>query len=111
MPGGLHTFPDYLTCLPRMGFTLKNKRVGMLFSKEGRGRGAREGAAGDLGGELGPGLRAVGGGDSGCQQRASVEAEKGVGCACDERAEREAVLWKCIFITEVICALCSLLGK
>lgn len=57
----------------------------MLFSKEGRGRKSSEGAAGDLGGELGPGLRAVGA-DSGCQQRASVEAEKGVGCACDERS-------------------------
>lgn len=69
----------------------------MLFSKEGRGRGAREGAAGDLGGELGSRARAVGAGLRMPGQRASVEAEKGVGCACDERAEREAVLWEVHF--------------
>ena len=110
-PGGPHTFPDYLTCLPRVGLTLKNKRAGTLFSKEDRGREACRGTAGDLGGGLGPGLRAVGGGDSGCQQRASVETEKGVRCACDWRAEREAVLWTFTLITEVICALCSLHGR
>lgn len=110
-PGGLHTCPEYLTCLPRVGLTLKNKRAGALFSKEDGGRRAFRGAGGDPGGGLGPGLRAVGGGDSGCQQRASAETEKSVRCACDRRAEREAVLWTFTLVTEVICALGSLLGR
>lgn len=60
--GGRHTSVGCWACLPQVGFTLKNKRVGKLFSKENGGRGACRGAVGDLGGELGPGLRADGGG-------------------------------------------------